>query len=289
MKKRIAITGHTGFIGSALIKAIRKNKNIEAIGISRSEGIDLLNFESMIDLSNIDKIIHIAGSSGVLKSWCQPYDIYRNNILSTLNVLEHARVHRKKPVIYISSYIYGIPKYLPVDEKHPINCSNPYASSKRQAEMLCESYSKDFDIPITILRPFNIYGPGQSEESLIARLIKQVKKKNTIEVKDLRPKRDYLYIDDLIDAIIKVIFGEKNHENLNIYNLGFGQSYSVKNIIDIVAKITNKKLSVHCDMKYRPNEIMDCFSNSQKFSKRFSWKPNINIVQGIFNLLREEL
>ena len=283
MKTRVLITGHKGFIGSALSSALQQDARIEIIGISRSEGKNLLNLEVLTDLPKIDKTIHLAASVGVPQSWDKPFETYQNNIVPTLNILEFARVH-EIPVIYMSSYIYGTPKYLPIDEAHPIDCGNPYADSKRQAEMLCEAYARYFGLPVTILRPFNIYGPGQTQDSLIPYIIKQAKEKGSIQVKDLRPKRDYLYIDDLVDALLKVIHSEQN--GLETYNLGFGKSYSVREVIDIVLKLIDKQLSIHSTEEHRPNEIMDCFSNSKKFSERFTWKPQVTLVEGIKRSLK---
>ncbi|MCK4828171.1 SDR family oxidoreductase [bacterium] len=285
--KKILVTGHKGFIGSALMSVLRQCELFETIGVSRSDGMSLLNFESLEDLPDVDTIVHLAGSVGVMRSWSNPFDTYRNNIIPTLNILEYARIH-KVSVIYMSSYVYGIPVCLPIDELHPINCRNPYACSKRQAEILCEAYSRDFRIPVTILRPFNIYGPGQTQESLIPRIIRQAKDKHSIEVKDLRPKRDYLYIDDLTDALLKVICSESEHMGVETYNLGFGKSYSVQDIIDMTLQMINEKILVHSSKEYRPNEIMDCYSDSQKFSEHFDWKPQTNLVEGITNLLKFE-
>ena len=229
------------------------------------------------------QIIHLAASVGVPQSWDTPFETYQNNIIPTLNILEFARVHRT-PVIYMSSYLYGTPKYLPIDEAHPIDCRNPYADSKRQAEMLCEAYAGYFGLPVTILRPFNIYGPGQTQDSLIPYIIKQAKEKGSIRVKDLRPKRDYLHIDDQVGALLKVIHSEQN--GLETYNLGFGKSYSVREVIDIVLKVIDKQLSIHSTEEHRPNEIMDCFSNSRKFSERFAWTPQVTLVEGIKRSLK---
>ena len=285
--KRILVTGHKGFIGSALMSVLRQCELFEIIGLSRSDGKNLLDFKSIADLQGVDKIVHLAGSVGVMRSWSNPCETYQNNIIPTLNILEYARI-RKTPVIYMSSYVYGTPVYLPIDELHPINCRNPYSCSKRQAEMLCEAYSRDFRIPVTILRPFNIYGPGQTQESLISHVIRQAKEKHSIEVKDLRPKRDYLYIDDLTDAFLKVICSESEHMGVETYNLGFGKSYSVQDIIDMTLQMISKKISVRSSKEYRPNEIMDCYSNSQKFSEHFGWKPQTNLVEGITKLLEFE-
>jgi UDP-glucose 4-epimerase len=285
--RKIIITGHRGFIGKALVSAIQEKDEYEVIGLSRSEGKNLLNLDSILKLPKVEKIVHLAATVGVMQSWSKPYDTYFNNIIPTLNVLEYARI-QKVPVIYISSYVYGRPLYLPIDEAHPTNSTNPYAASKIQSEMLCMAYSKDFGIPVTILRPFNIYGPKQPQYSLIPHIINQLKDDQLIKVKDLSPKRDYLYIDDLTDAILKVIFSENKQAGSEVYNLGFGKSYSVQNIIDIISSLINVDFSVHSIEKSRPNEIVDCYSNSQKFFYQFNWKPKTNLLKGIRNLLRIE-
>jgi len=283
--KRILITGHNGFIGSALTAVLRERNELEIVGISRSSNINLVNYKSIADLPKMDKIVHLAGFVGVMSSWDNAFEAYQNNVIPTLNILKYASIH-KTPLVHMSSYVYGTPKYLPIDEKHPVACNNPYAKSKRLAEMLCEAYAVDFGLPVTILRPFNIYGPGQSENSLIPDIIKQVVDKHVIQIKDLRPKRDYLYVDDLVLALVKVI--HSHQEGLQIYNLGFGKSHSVLEVIDTVVKLLDGKYRINCADEYRPNEIMDCFSNSRKFFEHFDWKPQTNLEEGIIKLLEFE-
>ena len=282
MKKKLLITGHRGFIGSALVSALGRDGEFEVIGVSRSEGKDLSNPDALNEVERTVKIIHLAGSVGVLRGWTNPYETYRNNLLSALSILEFSHLH-KTPLIYMSSYIYGIPQYLPIDENHPVQCNNPYANSKRQGELLCEAYARNFGVPITILRPFNIYGPGETQEDLISSVIRQAKKGGFIEVRDLRPKRDYLYMDDLVEAVMKVVHSEQ--KGLEIYNLGSGKSCSVEEVIETVFKLIHQKLPVRSSGEYRSNEIMDCYSDSRKFSQRFGWKPKVSLEEGIQKLL----
>jgi UDP-glucose 4-epimerase len=282
MPKKIVVTGYKGFVGSALVSALNQSGNFDICGVARSDGQDLGDRQVVNALPKCDKIVHLCGSVGVIKSWDNPHETYQNNLLPTLNILEFARTHQI-PFIYVSSYMYGTPEYLPIDEAHPLDCKNPYAHSKRLAEMLCEAYAKDFNLPVTILRPFNIYGIGQTQDSLISYVVNQAKTQDFIQVNDLNPKRDYLHIDDLVRAILKVINADQN--TLEIYNLGFGKSYSVQEIIDIILQVIPKQLFVKSLDKIRINEIMDCYSNSQKFSQKFNWSPNVSLKEGIINLL----
>ncbi len=133
-------------------------------------------------------------------------------------------------------YVYGTPCYLPVDESHPINPASPYNHSKLIAEEICKYYSQTFNFPVTVLRPVNVYGPAHKKEFLIPTIIQQVMDNtiDTINVQDLRPKRDYLFIDDFIAALISTI----SSKGFEIYNIGCGYSISVEKITQVVMQKT---------------------------------------------------
>ncbi len=155
-------------------------------------------------------------------------------------------------LIYISAYLYGIPKKLPINENHPIFPNNPYALSKHLSEKLCEFYSSYYNIAVTVIRPFNIFGPGQRSEFLIPKLIKQILDSNEVRAKDFSPKRDYIYIEDFVDALVKVL---GISDNFQVINIGSGKSYSVREIIDIIQEEAETKLPVFSDQEVRENEI----------------------------------
>lgn len=282
--KKILLTGKNGFIGSALIARLEEINGISIQAISRSNGIDLSRCNYFSKIDDVYEVVHLAGSVGVELGWESPYEMYRNNVLPTLSLLELAR-QRQIHFTYISSYIYGPPQYLPVDETHPIRCNNPYANSKRQAEMICQSYASDFGVPVTILRLFNIFGPGQSRKNLIPHIIHQATKKNSVTVQNLSPKRDFLYVDDLISALLKVILSDENREGMDVFNLGYGQSHSVEDVINIVVKKIGKEIPVNVIGRQRPDEVMDCYCDFRKFSSRYGWKPKTSIEAGISKLL----
>ena len=145
-------------------------------------------------------------------------------------------------LIILSTYLYGNPIKLPIDEISETFTSNPYALSKKISEDLCKFYSENFGVRITILRPFNVYGVGQSDKFLIPSLINQILNGTTISIKDLEPKRDYVYISDLIDSIIKCLSLDNKFE---IFNIGSGISYSVKEIINIIQKQCNTNYPIY--------------------------------------------
>ena len=171
--KTIIISGSSGFIGKNLINLISQTNKYQIITLDINNGIDLTQNEQLLSLPPFDIFIHLANLLYVPASYQNPAVFYRVNYLTTLNALELCRKNNAK-MIYISSYLYGNPKYLPIDENHPINPTNPYAQSKYICEKLCEGYYRDFKIKTIILRPFNIYGIGQKGDLLIPEIITPV-------------------------------------------------------------------------------------------------------------------
>ena len=285
---KLLVTGSTGFIGKNLCKAISE-RDVTIFGLSTSNGTNLAK-DSLSNFEKVDLVLHLAAKTFVPNSFKNPEIIYRENYLSMLNILEYCRLNSIKKLIFLSSYVYGKPDYLPIDEKHKTHIENPYGRSKLHCESLCNSYAQDYGLNIIVLRPFNIYGNGQNKVFLIPTIINQLleSKKDIIEVDNLKPKRDYLYINDFIDILTKIIFSY-DITGYKIFNIGSGISYSVKEIISIIMNTfgINKK---YIDKKIvRKNEIMDCYANISKVKKEFSWEPKYNLVQGITDMKKSLL
>lgn len=278
---KVLITGHTGFVGKALVDYL-KDSSIEIIGIAKENGFDLEKEKSSNDLPDSDIIVHLAGRVGVPASWENSESFYRTNYLTTLSIAEYAKKN-KIPIILMSSYMYGDPEYLPIDEKHPVNFNNPYAFSKKIAEDVIVSYHKLFGIQAIILRPMNLYGQGMPTENLMGLILTQAKQSSRIEVRDLSPRRDYLYIEDLCRAISLII--NKRIEGLEFYNLGFGTSYSVAEIIQAISSLMQKSFEIIETTEKRVNEINDCYADISKFSNNFGWTPTVNLQEGLRRLL----
>ncbi|MFB6320380.1 NAD-dependent epimerase/dehydratase family protein [Saccharicrinis sp. FJH54] len=278
---RIAITGSFGFIGKHLKNAIQLNfPDYSIIELDINNGYDLTNKDSLNSISDFDLLIHLAGKSFVPESFNMPHEYYYTNVVSTLNALELCRKKNAR-FIFFSSYVYGEPEYLPIDENHPLKAFNPYAQTKIIGEELCKGYHRDFNIPVLIFRPFNIYGPGQNENFLIPKIISEVKKGNTsVKLKDARPRRDFIYITDVIDAIIKACSTDFDYETLNIAS---EKSYSVKELTDIIKMVSeNTSLQFIFDENtVRKNEVLETVGSNKKIKSVLNWEPKVSLKKGI--------
>jgi len=273
---KIAVTGGSGFVGSNLIKKLGALGSV-IVNLDISDGIDIADWDKIKNIEKFDLLFHLAAKTFVPESYKNPKDLYYTNIIGTLNILELCRKFSAK-VIFASSYIYGLPKYLPIDEKHPVQGFNPYAQSKIIGEELCEGYNRDFGLSVIIIRPFNIYGPGQNPNFLIPLMIKQAKD-GSIFLKNSKPKRDFIYIDDVVDAYIKCM--EYNDSSFEIFNIGYGRSYSVKEITELVVKKFNHEISISFTEESRKSEIMNTVANISKAKSILGWKPKISLDEGI--------
>ncbi len=277
---KIAVTGSSGFIGKNLVKRL-KIENYEIIEIDFDKGFNLLDINSLNKIPKYDLVIHLAAKTFVPSSFTNPGEFYNNNILATLNILELTRKFGAR-FVYLSSYVYGEPKYLPIDENHPFKAHNPYSQSKLICEKLCEGYNRDFQVPITIFRPFNVYGFEQNTSFLIPSILEQYKT-GVIELKDPRPKRDFVYISDVVDAIIA---GLKINNSFSIYNIGYGNSYSIQEIIDIILKYTKNNIIVKFTNEFRNEEVLNTVADISKIKKDLNWSPKISLEDGINKILK---
>ena len=281
--KNILVTGASGFIGKELIKILLK-KEFSVLELNSSDGnISELNLTERYRNEEIYHIFHLAAKTFVPDSWKNPASFYKTSVMGTNNILELCR-DKKASLTFVSAYLYGEPEKLPISEDDEIKSNNPYAHSKYLAEELCKFYSEYYNVNITIARPFNIYGKNQKEIFLIPHIINQVLNNNVINVKDLHPKRDYIYLDDLALGLVKTIDNEKH---FSIYNFGSGVEISVQEIIDIIQKVANTQKEVISEKNERKNEIMHVISDISKAKKELNWTPKYNFEDGIKEILKD--
>ncbi|RZD47633.1 MAG: hypothetical protein CXT78_02265 [Thaumarchaeota archaeon] len=285
--KKILITGASGFIGSHLIPELSQNNKI--VGIAREKIKSSKNFTSSsldITKSNLrikndySDIIHMAAYSDVVFCNLNPVKCYEFNVKSTQKMLEIARKNDSNFIFLSSSHVYGNPKKETISENSSCNPSTHYASSKRMSEILCETYSKTYGLNIRIARIFSVYGPNSPESNLIFNIINQMNNNPKIILGNTSPKRDFIFISDVVNGLIKIINSKK--KKFEIYNLGSGKSISIKNLVNNCFIISNKKLKIISSKeKSRKNEIMKIQANICKMKKEFSWKPKISLKEGL--------
>lgn len=279
---KVAVTGSSGFIGNFLKKKLAE-EGVDLFEIDLNVGIDILHKDFLSKVPYFDCLVHLAAQSFVPDSYINSYDFYITNITGTINALELCKKYNSR-IIFMSSYVYGIPKYLPIDEKHPVNAFNPYADTKIKGEELCKSYHHFFNIPVTIIRPFNIYGPGQNPNFLIPSILFQIQREKKIVLNDPNPKRDFVYITDAIESIFKCIKYE--HKNVEIFNVGSGESISVKEICSIFSNFLNNVIPIEFKGQIRKSEIDETISDIKKIKHVLGWEPKISIEEGIHKLIR---
>lgn len=277
--KTILVTGSTGFIGKNLVKSLEENGAI-VIGLSSQH--DLRKKEILESFhGKVEHVIHSAGKVFVPDSWNKPEDFLEVNVDGTRTVLEFCRKN-SIGCSYISGYVYGAGTPLPIQENALIRPSNPYAFSKYLGEQVCQMYHELFKVPVQIIRPFNVYGENQPEMFLIPHLLKQFKESSSVKVKDLEPKRDYIHVKDLSELVLLTCM----RKDFNIFNAGTGHSTSVKELIDLLAEISGKKLPVENENQTRKNEIDDSVADISHARNVLGWSPSMPISKGLEQLYK---
>ena len=277
MKKNpiILITGASGFIGSNLVPVLRKKYRI--ITTASIDKFDIRDKNKIDQLPKADIVIHLAGIINVPFSWKNPQEVLEVNTIGTVNILEYC-VKNKSRIIFPSSYPYGISNYLPTDESHPISSENPYAVSKLAAESLCEVYQKRYGFGVVIMRLFNVYGPNQPKDMVVPKIILGLIKNGKIEVFSGKPKRDMIYISDVVQAFRAVL---KKDDGFNIYNIGSGKNYSIEQISKKVIKISGNNALFIDQNQERPNEILETQADIKKIRDELGWQPKVSIDIGL--------
>jgi nucleoside-diphosphate-sugar epimerase len=275
------ITGSNGFIGSHLVSSLENLGNkVFKITSTKNGVLDYQNYVQFLE-QNISVVVHLAGKTFVPESWEKPGLYLNQNINGVINSLEFCR-KKKCKLIYISSYMYGNPDYLPVDENHPIKVFNPYGLSKRISEELCEFYKDNYDLSIVILRPFNIYGPRQNSNFLIPFILDQLMNGTEVRVKDLEPKRDYLFISDFVNCVIIV---SKDSVSNGTYNIGSGISYTVRQIIEEAQLILGTNYPIINEAERRENEVLDVVADIKAIQKITDWHPHYTLQMGLIECI----
>ena len=295
MSNKILVTGGSGFIGSHLVESLISKKYSVTVlvpyDINNSIGwLKSIKFKKKVkivhgdvcDQSLIYKlvkknnyVIHLAALISIPYSYQSPSSYVNTNILGTLNILEACRKSKITRMLHTStSEVYGSAQYTPIDEHHPLNAQSPYAATKVAADQLVLSYYRSFNLPVSIIRPFNTFGPRQSLRAVIPTIISQVLNGNLdIKLGKISTKRDFTHVKDTAEGFVSALKA-KNIDG-EVINLGTGVNFSIKNVIDLISKITKKKINIIIDkQRLRPSksEVSNLLSNNKKAKKILKWK-----------------
>jgi nucleoside-diphosphate-sugar epimerase len=274
MSDAILVTGAKGFIGSYLVEVLKSagcvvyTHTLEAGDIARCA----------LDFDGVGHVFHLAGKTFVPDSWNLTHRFYEVNLLGTVNVLEFCR-RSHASLTFVSSYVYGKPDSLPISEDHPLRPLNPYSHSKILAEEVVGYYRSQFGVAATIVRPFNIYGPGQEHRFLVPTLIRQALDPNAAEivVTDLRPRRDYIHIRDLISLLVAT----SRRQEPGTYNAGSGYSVSIEDLIAAITSLTGKPKPIRSLAQARPAEVLDVVADISKAKSELHWTPSVTLQEGL--------
>lgn len=296
--KLVLLTGATGFVGPYLVKELLDRKaRIKVLTMDKARNLTGLEDEITLVRGNItdtgslqdimkdaDIVFHLAAVSNVNYAIAHPRETFEINATGTLNLLEEARKNTNGKFVYISSsHVYGVPQYLPMDEKHPVSPQEPYSASKASAEMLVNAYALNYGLKGAIIRPFNMFGPGQSEDFIIPSIIKQAYQKDTIELGNLSPTRDMLYIKDAISGMLTIA----EHGD-GIYNLGSGRETSIKEVVESVIDIIDpakKYVSIESRRRSNAVDIPRMCADVSKL-KMLGWVPEVDLRDGLMKMIK---
>lgn len=300
---KILVTGGAGFIGSHLTDILlRKNNqviiydNFDEYYMGKDRNIrrnienpnflllrhDVCDFETVFkSMKDVDVVFHLAAQAGVQYSLKKPIKVNNVNVIGTLNVLEAARKVDVKRVIYAStSSVYGVIRYLPVDEKHPTNPISIYGASKLAAEKYCMAYYHLFHIPIVIFRYHTVYGPRQRPDMAIRKWTKQLFEKKPLTIYgDGEQTRDFTYVDDVIDGTIKA--AEVEDITGEIFNLGGGTRISINNAIKLLIKISGNEDAEVIHESKKLGDMPDTYADITKARKILGYSPKVSMIEGL--------
>ncbi|AOR23404.1 NAD-dependent 4,6-dehydratase LegB [Clostridium taeniosporum] len=306
MSKKVLVTGADGFIGSHLCEILLDaGYDVRAFVYYNSFNswgwIDSLDKEKKKEIDifagdirdpngvreamkGMEEVFHLAALIAIPFSYNSPDSYVDTNIKGTLNVLQGARELKAKRVLITStSEVYGTAKYVPIDENHPLQGQSPYSATKIGADRIAESFYRSFNLPLTIVRPFNTFGPRQSARAVIPTIITQLLcGEKEIKLGSLTPTRDFNYVKDTANGFLEISKCENTiGEEINIAT---SREISIKELAYELIKQINKNAKIVCDkQRLRPekSEVNRLLGSNEKIKKLTKWEPKFTFEEGI--------
>ncbi len=291
--KKILITGASGLLGSHLLDSLVGSsatiRIVTRLPITGQKGkVSVLvgdirgDFLASKAIQDIDIVFHLAALVNVDRSISEPFEALSTNVMGTVKLLESARKQNKPPHIIFpsSTNIYGIPKKEKLTENYPIAPLDPYSTSKAAADLICQTYIKTYNLPITILRVSTLYGPRQQLTQFIPKVISQGLSNQILRLGFLNAYRDFCYVKDAVEAF--ALAGVASDDSYQVFNISTGVSTSLTDIVEKISKFLGKKLEINGKGDHRSNEITFPFViDNSKARSVLKWKPNYDVDSGL--------
>lgn len=302
-RQKVVVTGAGGFIGSHLVEALAAaGANIQAIIEYNSEGswgwLDKTNAKHdaevhLADIRDQDTIyeamtgaavvFHLAALIAIPYSYRAPNSYIKTNVEGTANVLSQAQRHEVEIFVHTStSEVYGTARYVPIDEAHPLQGQSPYSASKIGADQMVEAFHRSYGIPVTIVRPFNTFGPRQSARAVIPTIITQALGSDKIVLGNLNPTRDFTYVADTTRALMSAAKSPKAVGE--IINVGSGKEISVGSIAATILSLTGRDVPIESSqqrMRPEASEVDRLCADIRKARDLLGWEPQYSLHDGL--------
>jgi len=312
--KKILVTGADGFIGSHLTEyLVTQNYDVRAFVYYNSFGSwGWLNHSSKHIRDNLDifagdirdphgvktaatgcdVILHLAALIGIPYSYHSPHAYIDTNIKGTLNVLQAARELNIEKVVHTStSEVYGTAQFVPITESHPLQGQSPYSASKIGADQIALSFYASFNTPVSVIRPFNTFGPRQSARAIIPTIITQIANGETkIKLGALHPTRDFTYVSDTVKGFVAI--AESDQSCGEVINIGSNFEISIENIAKLIAEKMNVEVEfIQEQQRMRPDksEVERLWADNQKAKNLVNWHPEYSGKQGFARGLEQTI
>ncbi len=301
----VLVTGAAGFIGSHLVEALcvrgdrvrafirytsRNDRGwLEVLPQSLKAQVEIIAGD-LKDADAVrgavrgcDTVFHLGALIGIPYSYIHPRHYVETNIGGTTNVLTASHDYQVRRVVTVStSEVYGTAQYVPIDERHPRVGQSPYSASKIAADALAESFHRSFGLPVTIIRPFNTYGPRQSLRAIIPTIIAQLRTGSEVSLGATAPIRDFTYVTDTVAGLIRG--SEVDAAIGRTINLGSGSEIAIGELAERIAKLMQKPLRLKSEpARLRPaeSEVERLLANNALARQVLSWEPIVGLDDGL--------